>query len=75
MDNEHVTLGEWIVTMLLMIVPFVNIVLLFIWAFGSNTKISKSNWAKATLIMMAVGFVLGIVFSTAMAGIFSSISA
>jgi amino acid transporter len=60
--NEIVTIGEWFITMLLMIIPLVNIILLFVWAFGSNMKISKSNWAKAQLIWMAIGFILSIIF-------------
>lgn len=34
------------------------IILLFVWAFGSNTPVSKANWAKASLIWMviAIGF-------------------
>ena len=60
--TEIVTVGEWFITMLLMIIPLVNIILLFVWAFGSNIKMSKSNWAKAQLIWMAIGFVISILF-------------
>ena len=61
------TVGDWIVTYLLMIIPIANLVLLFIWAFGSDTKKSKKSWAKATLIFMAVGIVLSILISTLVA--------
>ena len=54
--KEVVTFGEWMLTMLLMCIPLVNLVLLFVWGFGSNTKYSKANWAKASLLWMAIGF-------------------
>ena len=53
-----VTVGNWLLTTLLMCIPLVNIVLLFVWAFGNNTPISKSNWAKAALIWALISFVL-----------------
>ena len=52
-----VTVGEWLVTMLIAAIPLVNVVMLFVWAFGSNTKLSKANWAKATLIFLVIVFV------------------
>lgn len=55
---KPVTVGNWILTTLLMCIPFVNIVLLFVWAFGSNTPISKANWAKAALIWGLISIVL-----------------
>jgi hypothetical protein len=64
-----VTLGEWIITYLLMLIPIVNLVLLVIWGFGGNANESKANWAKATLIFIAVSFVLSLIMGSAMAGI------
>ena len=64
MSNETyrpVSIGNWVLTMLLMCIPFINIILLFVWAFGSNTEISKANWAKATLIWFLLGFIIWIV--------------
>ena len=49
-QHEPVSFGDWMLTMLLLVIPIVNIVMLFVWAFGSNTNPSKSNWAKASLL-------------------------
>lgn len=48
------SVGQWMLTLLIMFIPLVNIVALLIWAFGSSTHPEKSNWAKATLIWFAV---------------------
>ncbi len=57
-NSEPVKTGDWVLTMLIMAIPIVGFVMLFVWAFGSGTKPSKANWAKASLIWMliAVGF-------------------
>lgn len=54
--EEPVSVGEWIIVMLLMMIPCVNIILMFVWAFGSSEKKSKSNYFKASLIMAGVIF-------------------
>ena len=59
--SNEVSVGEWLVTMLLMCIPFVNLVMMFVWAFGSNTKPSKANYFKAYLIMAAIGIGLSLV--------------
>lgn len=56
--NKPVSIGDWVITYLILCVPLVNIVMLFVWAFGSGTNPSKANWAKASLIWFAVAFVL-----------------
>ncbi len=55
-----VTVGEWLLTMLLMLIPCVNIVLLLVWAFGDKEKKSKSNYFKARLIYY--GIMIGLSF-------------
>ena len=60
--DEVVTLGEWIIALLVMCVPCVNVVMMFVWAFGSSTKKSKSNFFKAALIMYAIFIVLYLLF-------------
>lgn len=60
--EQPMSVGNWLITILLMAIPIVNVVLLFIWAFGSNTNVSKANWAKATLILFVILFCLGFLF-------------
>ena len=57
-----VTVGNWMLTMFLMGITLINIILLFVWAFGSNTEVSKANWAKATLLWFVIGVILSIIW-------------
>ena len=59
--EEPMTLGEWIVTLLISVIPCVNVIMMFEWAFGSSTKRSKSNWAKAMLIFLLIFVIIGVI--------------
>ncbi|WP_429842071.1 hypothetical protein [Brevibacillus sp. FIR094] len=54
-ENKKVmTMKDWIIVSLFMMIPIANIVLLFIWAFGSDGNLNRKNWAKASLLLMAI---------------------
>lgn len=61
-DENQTTVGDWVLTIFLSVIPLVGIVLLFIWGFGNNTPVNKANWAKATLIWHAIGIVFMFLF-------------
>ena len=61
-NTSTVSVGDWIVTIILSSLPFINIILLLVWAFSSDTPVSKANWAKATLIISAAIIILVICF-------------
>lgn len=59
-NEEVVSVKEWLGTMALLLIPIVNLVLMFVWAFSTDVKKSKSNFFKANLIFTAI--ILGIYF-------------
>jgi len=76
MENQNsqiVTVGDWIVTCLIMIIPLVNIIMLFVWAFGSTAPASKANWAKAALIWGLIVIIIYILFFAAFGAMFASL--
>jgi len=60
--EEPMSVVDWLIIMLISIVPCVNIVMWFVWAFSSTEKKSKSNYFKAfliwNLILMVLSFVI-----------------
>lgn len=52
-EPEEVTVSEWIITLIITIIPIVNVVMYLVWAFGNSAKPSKANWAKASVILFA----------------------
>ena len=55
--EKPLTTGEWVVTHLILMIPLVNIVMHFVWAF-TDGNISRRNFCRARLIIAAV--VLGL---------------
>ncbi len=55
------SMGSWVGTMLLMIIPIVNIILLIVWAVSSTENPNKRNFARAYLIIFAVLLVLWLI--------------
>jgi len=68
LNNQPMILKDWLITYLLLLIPIVNIVLMFVWAFGSDVNQSKKTFCQAQLIILAVVFVLYIVFFGALIG-------
>ncbi len=54
-SDQTISVGEWVLNLFLLSIPIVNIVMLCVWAFGSNTPTTKANFAKAGLIWLAIG--------------------
>lgn len=52
--EEPVKVSEWILSMALLMLPCVNIVMMFVWAFSNTEKKSKSNFFKAALIVYGI---------------------
>ena len=50
-NDKIISTGEWVASKFLLLIPVVNIIFLFIWAFNKTENRNKSNWAKATLIV------------------------
>jgi len=50
---------DWMVVLLLVMLPFVGIVMLFIWAF-SDGNLNRRNYARAQLIFVGILSILGI---------------
>jgi hypothetical protein len=61
--EQPVSVGEWLVMFLIFMIPCVGIIMMFVWAFSSNTPTSKSNLCKAYLIFTGIMLVLSILLS------------
>ena len=57
-DTSVMTTGDWVKTLLILLIPCVGIIMYFVWAFGSGGNLNRRNYARAYLIMMAIGIAL-----------------
>ncbi len=64
-EEQHppaVKTTDWLITILLVSIPVVNIIMLIIWAFSDSTNPNKSNFSKAALIWIVIWAVLYFLF-------------
>lgn len=62
-ESSPVSLGDWILTLIILAIPIVGLVMLFVWGFSSGTHPSKQNYCRAVLIFTLIGFVLVFLFA------------
>lgn len=65
--DEHVSIGGWIGRWFLMCIPIVNIIMLFVWAFGGTRQYSLKTWARARLVLALIVILIIVVIAVIMA--------
>ena len=68
-NYKPMTIGDWIITLIITYIPLVGFIMLFVWAIGGGTHPSKKTWAQAVLILMVIGIILAIIFFGVIASI------
>lgn len=56
--DKTMSFGDWMLSYVLLFVPYVGIGFLFFWAFGKSTPPTKKNWARVMLILMGIAVIL-----------------
>lgn len=60
-ETDIVSLGDWIVTLILIGIPGLNVIMLIYWSLNKKTKISKKNYARASLIFIFAAFLIYVI--------------
>lgn len=53
------SVGGWLIVFLVTAIPFLNLIMLIIWAFDKENP-NRANYAKATLIFVVIAFFFAI---------------
>lgn len=56
--EQSLTFGDWMMTILIMAIPLVNVVAIIYWAASSSTNINKQNYARASIAWFFIGLVI-----------------
>lgn len=74
MDQSPMSMGDWVLTILALMIPCAGIVLYFVWAFGKNGNVNRRNYCRAYLAITGVMILIYIViFMIFGASIFASL--
>lgn len=75
MTNEHadirpMTVGDWMLTILVLAIPVVNLIMYLVWALSSSGNINRRNFCRASIYWFLI--ILGIyIFFMALVGVAS----
>lgn len=72
-DTSVLGIGQWVVTLIMGMIPCVGIILYIVWGFSSAGNENRKNFCKAQLLIIAVLFVLYILVAVILG--FSAFSA
>ena len=73
-EQKIPSVGDWIITLLIMSIPLVNFIALIYWAASSTSSPIKANFAKAALVWLVVIIALYVLFVGAIIGAFLGLS-
>lgn len=61
--EEPLTTGQWLLTLLILAIPCVNLIMLFVWGFSFGNE-SRKNFCRAYLIFYLITMVLSFLLVT-----------
>ena len=59
-----VSIADWLITLLILLIPVLNIIMLLVWSFKKSTHRSKANFSKAILVLLLIiVFLVGLILA------------
>jgi hypothetical protein len=68
-ETRPLTVGDWMVTLLILALPLVNIIMLLVWAFSSGGNLNRRNYCRASLLWFLIMLALSLVVFVVMAAL------
>lgn len=59
-ENKPISVGNWLLTFILLAIPLVNLAMLIVWAVSGSTHPSKRTFAQAQFIFIAILVCIGL---------------
>ncbi len=61
-ETRPMTIKDWMITLLVLAIPIVNLIMYLVWACGSSGNVNRKTFCQACLIWFLIIFVVGVVF-------------
>ena len=58
-------MGNWMISMIVLAIPIVNLIMMFYWAFTSSTHPSKRTYCQALLMFLLIACGIAAIFGIA----------
>ena len=76
--TNQMTLGNWMLTMLVLSIPLVGFIMLLVWAFGGHDQPSRRTYCQASLlwgvIVLVISILIILIFGVSLGAILSSMN-
>ena len=60
-QKRPLTVGEWLLTLIVLCIPLLNLILCLVWALRRSGNIHRRNFCRATLLIIPVAVVIALV--------------
>ena len=60
-EKRPLTVWEWLLTLVVLCIPFLNLILCLVWALRRSGNIHRRNFCRATLLLIPVAVVIALV--------------
>ena len=69
------TVGDWIITLIISMIPIVNFIFFIIWGFFTPTvNPNKKNFAKVAFVFLLISYICAFIFSSIIGILFAAVA-
>lgn len=74
--NKPLTVGDWLITMIILSIPLVGFIFLLYWALSSSSNVNRKNFCIAyiVIVLIFIGLFVALMFMGVMAGLMSEVA-
>jgi len=72
--EKPVSIGDWVLTLIVLGLPILNVILYIYWALSDSTPLSKKNYCRACILIFAIVVAASVMFAI-LAAVFAAIFA
>ena len=66
-DSRVMTVGEWMITLLVLALPIINVIMYIVWALDTSGNANRRNFCRASLLWFVIMLVISILIFIVMA--------
>lgn len=75
-QNKPLTVGDWLITLIVLSIPLVGLIFLLYWALSSSSNINRKNFCIAYIVIaiIIIALVVALMFLGVLAGLMGDVS-
>jgi len=75
-QDKPLTVGDWIITLIILAIPLVGLIFLLYWALSSTSNVNRKNFCIAYIVLalIFVGIFVVLMFMGLLAGVMTNLT-